>query len=144
MKYKILRLLLFAALIAGGLVTVFPFVWMVLSSFKSNGEIEALNQTLLPQVPVLENYLNLQNNFNFLQYFFNSVFIAVVVTLLVIYTSCLCGYVLGKYEFKGKNLIFAVVMMTMMVPWSVTIIPRYTMFVKAGLHDEAAHGVHSQ
>ena len=50
MKYKILRLLLFAALIAGGLVTVFPFVWMVLSSFKSNGEIEALNQTLLPQV----------------------------------------------------------------------------------------------
>ena len=135
MKYKILRLLLFAALIAGGLVTVFPFVWMVLSSFKSNGEIEALNQTLLPQVPVLENYLNLQNNFNFLQYFFNSVFIAVVVTLLVIYTSCLCGYVLGKYEFKGKNLIFAVVMMTMMVPWSVTIIPRYTMFVKAGLQD---------
>ena len=69
MKYKILRLLLLAALIAGGLVTVFPFVWMVLSSFKSNGEIEALNQTLLPQVPVLENYLNLQNNFNFLQYF---------------------------------------------------------------------------
>ena len=124
MKYKILRLLLFAALISGGLVTVFPFVWMVLSSFKSNGEIEALNQTLLPQVPVLENYLNLQNNFNFLQYFFNSVLIAVVVTLLVIYTRCLCGYVLGKYEFKGKNLIFAVVMMTMLVPWSVTIIPR--------------------
>ena len=74
MKYKILRLLLFAALIAGGLVTVFPFVWMVLSSFKSNGEIEALNQTLLPQVPVLENYLNLQNNFNFYNSFFNSVF----------------------------------------------------------------------
>ena len=40
--------------------------------------------------------MNLQNNFNFLQYFLNSVFVAVAVTLLVIYTSCLCGYVLGK------------------------------------------------
>ena len=135
MKIKAMQTGMLAALVIGGLLTVFPFVWMVLSSFKSNGEIEALEQTLLPQTPVLENYLNLQNNFNFLQYFLNSVFVAVAVTLLVIYTSCLCGYVLGKYNFRGKNLIFAVVMMTMMVPWSVTIIPRYTMFVQAGLQD---------
>lgn len=135
MKIKAMQIGMLAALVIGGLLTVFPFVWMVLSSFKSNGEIEALEQTLLPQTPVLENYLNLQNNFNFLQYFLNSVFVAVAVTLLVIYTSCLCGYVLGKYNFRGKNLIFAVVMMTMMVPWSVTIIPRYTMFVQAGLQD---------
>ena len=96
MKIKAMQIGMLAALVIGGLLTVFPFVWMVLSSFKSNGEIEALEQTLLPQTPVLENYLNLQNNFNFLQYFLNSVFVAVAVTLLVIYTSCLCGYVLGK------------------------------------------------
>ena len=117
MKIKAMQIGMLAALVIGGLLTVFPFVWMVLSSFKSNGEIEALEQTLLPQTPVLENYLNLQNNFNFLQYFLNSVFVAVAV------------------NFRGKNLIFAVVMMTMMVPWSVTIIPRYTMFVQAGLQD---------
>lgn len=135
MKQKILKSVLFVVLCFAGIITVLPFVWMVLSSFKTNGEIEALNQTLIPLKPTLDNYLNLQSNFDFLRYFTNSIVIAVAVTLIVVYTSCICGYVLGKYKFRGKNLIFGIVMMTMMVPWSVTIIPRYTMFVKAGLLD---------
>lgn len=135
MKHKILKAVLFVVLCLAGVVTVLPFVWMVLSSFKTNGEIEALEQTLLPKAPIFDNYLNLQQNFNFLGYFTNSILIAVVVTVLVVYTSCICGYVLGKYQFKGKNIIFGFVMMTMMIPWSVTIIPRYTMFMKAGLQD---------
>ena len=157
MKHKVLKAVLFVVLCLAGVVTVLPFVWMVLSSFKTNGEIEALEQTLLPKAPIFDNYLNLQQNFNFLGYFTNSILIAVVVTVLVVYTSCIsertgtnitttvtvlvvytsciCGYVLGKYQFKGKNIIFGFVMMTMMIPWSVTIIPRYTMFMKAGLQD---------
>ena len=55
MKIKAMQIGMLAALVIGGLLTVFPFVWMVLSSFKSNGEIEALEQTLLPHTPVLEN-----------------------------------------------------------------------------------------
>ena len=135
MKHKTLTTVLYIVLALLGVVTVFPFVWMVLSSFKTNAEISSLNQTLLPQEFTLNNYTSLQSNFNFLRYFANSVFIAVVVTVLVIYISCLCGFVLSKYEFKGKNLIFGFVMMTMMIPWSVTIISRYTMFMKAGLQD---------
>lgn len=135
MKQKILKTILFIVLCILGVITVFPFVWMVLSSFKSNGEIESLSQTLLPQQPTLDNYLNLQQNFDFLRYFANSILIAVIATVIVVYTSCICGYVLGKYKFRGKNIIFGFVMMTMMVPWSVTIIPRYTMFMKAGLLD---------
>ncbi len=135
MKQRVLKITLFVILCLAGAATVLPFLWMLLSSFKTNAEIEALEQSFLPRHPTLENYINLQNNFDFLRYFANSILIALVVTILVIYTSCICGYVLGKYKFKGKNLIFGVVMMTMMVPWSVTIIPRYTMFVKAGLLD---------
>ena len=135
MKHKVLKTILFIVLCLAGVVTVLPFVWMVFSSFKTNGEIEALEQTILPKEPILDNYLNLQENFNFLGYFTNSIMIAVIVTVLVVYTSCICGYVLGKYQFKGKNVIFGFVMMTMMIPWSVTIIPRYTMFMKAGLQD---------
>ena len=88
-----------------------------------------------PSSLLWKNYTSLQSNFNFLRYFANSVFIAVVVTVLVIYISCLCGFVLSKYQFRGRNLIFGFVMMTMMIPWSVTIISRYTMFMKAGLQD---------
>lgn len=134
MKHKILKTALYIVLALLGVITVFPFVWMVLSSFKTNGEIQSIVQTL-PQEATIDNYMNLQQTFDFLRYFMNSIFIAVAVTAIVIYTSCLCGYVLGKYQFKGKNVIFGFVMMTMMVPWSVTIIPRYTMFMEAGLQD---------
>lgn len=134
-KQRVMSVTLFIVLILAGIVTVVPFVWMVLSSFKTNAEISSLHQTLIPQEFTLDNYTSLQSNFNFLRYFANSVFIAVVVTVLVIYISCLCGFVLSKYEFRGKNLIFSFVMMTMMIPWSVTIISRYTMFMKAGLQD---------
>ena len=135
MKKKILSAVLFVILALAGVLTVVPFIWMVLSSFKTNAEISALHQTLLPQQFTLENYLSLQSNFNFLRYFANSVLIAAVVTALVIYISCICGFVLSKYQFRGKNLIFGFVMMTMMIPWSVTIISRYTMFMEAGLQD---------
>ena len=134
-KKKTLSAVLFIALILVGVVTVVPFIWMVASSFKSNAEISALDQTVLPKLFTLENYKNLQENFDFLTYFANSIFITVVVTLLVVYISTLCGYVLSKYKFRGKNLLFGAVLMTMMVPWAVTIIPRYTMFMKAGLQD---------
>lgn len=135
MKKQTLRAALYIVLAVVGIITVLPFVWMILSSFKTNEEISALHQTLLPQNFTLENYTSLQSNFNFLQYFGNSVMIAVIVTVLVVYISCLCGFVMSKYEFKGKNLIFGFVMMTMMIPWSVTIISRYTMFMKSGLLD---------
>lgn len=103
MKHKVLKTALYVVLALVGVITVFPFVWMVLSSFKTNGEIQSIVQTLLPQEPTTDNYMNLQQTFDFLRYFMNSIFIAVAVTVLVIYTSCLCGYVLGKYQFKGKN-----------------------------------------
>ena len=135
MKKRILKSILNIVLLMVGLITVFPFIWMILSSFKSNEEISALNQTLLPQNFTLENYTSLQSNFNFLRYFGNSVLVAVIVTVLVVYFSCICGFVLSKYEFKGKNILFGFVMMTMMIPWSVTIISRYTMFMEAGLQD---------
>ena len=135
MKRKVMSAALFVVLLLTGVLTVVPFVWMVLSSFKTNAEISALEQTLLPRAFTLENYSSLQSNFNFLRYFGNSVFIAVIVTVLVIYISCICGFVLSKYQFRGKNLIFGFIMMTMMIPWSVTIISRYTMFVEAGLQD---------
>ena len=99
MKHKTLKTALYIVLALLGVVTVFPFVWMVLSSFKTNNEIQSIVQTLIPQEAIVDNYLNLQQTFDFLRYFLNSIFIAVAVTVIVIYTSCLCGYVLGKYQF---------------------------------------------
>ena len=112
-----------------------PFVWMLLSSFKYNCEIVALSQSLFPRQFTVDNYMGIHKTFNFLRFFFNSIFTTVLVTLLVIYTSTISGYVFAKYEFRGKNLLFSLILSTMMIPWFVTIIPRYSMILQLGWID---------
>ena len=138
MRLKPASIVLHVGLLAAALVTVFPFAWMVLSAFKSNAEINALDQTLLPQEWTFENFVNIQENFDFLRLFANSVILSVTITAIVVYTSCLAGFVIAKYRFRGRELLFGFVLSTMMVPWAVTIIPRYTMFIDAGLRDSWA------
>lgn len=99
---QVLKILLNIVLILAGVLTVIPFIWMVCSSFKTNAEISALDQSLFPKEPTLINYLSLQENFDFLTYFLNSICITLAITALVIYTSTVCGYVLSKYEFKKR------------------------------------------
>lgn len=130
---KVRIVALHVALIIVGVITVFPFVWMLLSAFKKNSEIRALDQTFFPQEWTFDNFLNIQDRFNFLQLFGNSVFLSVTITAICIYTSCLAGFVLGKYAFRGRVALFSFILGTMMFPWAVTIIPRYTMFSEAGL-----------
>ena len=115
------------ALLVFGLLAIVPFVWMVLSAFKSNVEINALNQTFFPLAPTLENFQNVLQKFDFSRYFINSLGYAIIITVLTIYTSAISGFVLCKYRFKGRDALFTLILMTMMVPGVVTIIPRFTM-----------------
>ena len=81
MKRKISRIALYAILILLGIVTVYPFVWMVFSSFKQNREIMALEQHLLPQAFIVDNYINMNNRFNFLRFFGNSLVVTLAITV---------------------------------------------------------------
>lgn len=130
---KLQTTVLHIGLVLAGIVTVFPFVWMLLSAFKPNSEIRSLDQTLLPREWTFENFLNIQENFDFLRLFTNSVILSLVITVIVIYTSTITGYVLGKYIFRGRGMLFGFILGTMMIPWAVTIIPRYTIFSDVGL-----------
>lgn len=135
MRRKISTVALNLLLIVLGLITVYPFVWMLSSSFKQNKEIMALEQHLLPQIFTVNNYITMNSRFNFMRFFANSLLVTIVVTLAVIYTSTICGFVLSKYKFKGRNLLFGFVLSTMMIPWCVTIIPKYSMIQKFGWLD---------
>lgn len=135
MKQKWSSIILNVVLLLVGVITVFPFVWMILSSFKTNSEIFSLQQSFWPREFTFDNYVSMQTNFNFLRFFGNSLFISIVTTVLIVYTSTICGFVLSKYEFKGRKLIFGFVMSTMMIPWAVTIIPKYTMIQSFGWMD---------
>ena len=135
MKNKSFYVILNTVLLLLGVVTVFPFVWMLLSSFKNNSEICTLNQSFIPKIFTFDNYVSMQTNFDFLRFFGNSLFLATATTVIIVYTSTICGFVLSKYEFKGRKLIFAFVLSTMMIPWAVTIIPKYTMIESFGWMD---------
>lgn len=114
------------------LVTIVPFVWMLLSSFAPNSEIVKIGGSLFPTPSTLSNFTDVQEKFDFMRMFFNSLFVAVLTTVIIIYTSALMGFVFSKFHFKGKNILFGIVLSTMMLPWAVTIIPKYEMMVDFG------------
>lgn len=138
MKRALSSWCLHAALAVAGVVTVFPFAWMLLSAFKPNSEIVGADQTFLPQQWTWENFTSIQDDLDFFRLFANSVGLSVTITIIAVYTSLIAGFVFGKYEFRGRGAVFALILSTMMIPWAVVIIPRYTMFADAGLRDSYA------
>lgn len=89
--------------------------------------VMSLPPRLLPQVPTLENYRTVIAE-NIGRYFFNSTYIALIRTVVPVYTSTLLGYVFAKFEFRFKSFVFTLIIATMMVPWITTIIPLYNLF----------------
>lgn len=116
-------------------VTLLPFLWMVLASFKPMNEIQLLNP--FPSVWHPENYTDVLNNkdISFKRYYFNSIFIAAWVTLLSCFTSSLAAYAFARLRWPGRDHIFKLYLATMMIPGVVTMIPNYTLMVKLHLLD---------
>lgn len=124
-------LLVSIALIA----VIAPFVWMVLGSFKTDGELRQAPPTWWPQLPTLDNYTQLFAGLNFAQYFMNSVIVAVAVTVGNLLFCSMLGYALALLNFRFKNVILAVVLGTLMIPGVVLFIPQYVLVVNLGLAD---------
>ena len=123
--------LLTVALIA----VVAPFAWMVLGSFKGEGELRQVPPTWLPESASLDNYTQLFDKLNFGQFFTNSIVVAVVVTAGNLIFCSMLGYALAMLDFKGKKLIFTAVMTTLMIPGVVTFVPLFVLVANAGLID---------
>jgi multiple sugar transport system permease protein/raffinose/stachyose/melibiose transport system permease protein len=134
-KARVAVILLNTALLIGCLFTITPLLWMIVSSFKTNAELSALSQTFLPQAPTMQNFLAVLEKFNLARFFGNSLIYALSVTVISTYTSVLAGFVLSKYHFRGRNVLFTCILMTMMVPGVVTIIPRYSLMQTLGWLD---------
>jgi multiple sugar transport system permease protein len=116
-------------------LVVTPFVWMVLGSVKSNAELRMVPPTWLPEQITWDNYTELFTRLNFGTYFLNSTLVAAVVTAGNLLFCSMVGYVLGMLEFRGKNVLFAVIMGTLMIPGLVTFVPLFVLVVNAGLAD---------
>ncbi|UOQ87430.1 carbohydrate ABC transporter permease [Gracilibacillus salinarum] len=116
----------------GGLLVSLPFIWMVLSSFKTEQEVLSIPPTLFPQDPTMEHFVNLFQNLNFDVYLLNTLII-VACSMIGLFLNTMAGYGFGKFQFKGKETWFVVVLITMMLPGQVTMIPTYLLLNEMGL-----------
>lgn len=122
-------------LIAAVLISLFPFYLMFVSSTLTTGEILSIPPKLSFGNNFSQNLLNLQEKMDVGKVMFNSLFISIVYTLLTIVLNSMAGYALAKFSFKGKNIIFAAIMGTMMIPAQVLYIPQFTMMTAIGWAD---------
>jgi multiple sugar transport system permease protein len=127
------RIALYAVLIAGLLVVVGPFVWMLLSSIKPEGEIRRVPPTWLPETFTLENYQQLFTRMDFPRFFANSVIVAVAITLGNLVFCSMLGYALAKLRFPGRRALFGIVLGMLMVPGMVMFVPQFVLVSNLGL-----------
>lgn len=128
--WKVHHLLLYLILVVGSLAMIFPFLWMVATSFKPPAEI--YNLSLIPQEPTLDNYKTVLLKTFFLRWFFNSFLVAGCTTLSVLFFDSLVGYTLAKYDFPGRYAIFIAILSSLMIPTEMLVIPWYMMSTRLG------------
>ena len=125
--------LIYTLLTLGLIIMIVPFVWMILSSLKGPAELAHLPPTWLPTAPTLINYSNLFTQLNFPVYFLNSVILAVSITVLNLLFCSMLGYAIAKMKFRGKNVLFLLVLATFMIPSAVTLVPLFVLMSNLGL-----------
>jgi ABC-type glycerol-3-phosphate transport system permease component len=123
-------------LIAACAIVIMPLAWMVLTALKTHEDVFNQPPWWIPPHPVLmENIEKVFARIDFGRYFVNSLFVSTAITLLDLFFSTLAGYALAKYEFPGKRIIFALTIMTMMVPFIVIVVPQYILVRDLGWLD---------
>jgi multiple sugar transport system permease protein len=120
---------LYVALLVGAVVMAFPYYWMLVSSFKIPEHIFSYPPQLLPEA-YLGNYENLFAWLPFLRNAFNSLVIAVGGTSLSLFFASLAGFGFAKYRFKGRNVLFYIMLATMMIPEQVAMIPNFIILTR--------------
>lgn len=135
LKHKFRFNFAYVILTIGSLIALLPFIWMILSSFKTLKEVRQIPPTFFPQKFTLDNYEKVLTDEDLpLGLFYrNSAIIAVANVIQVLFTSSLFGYIFAKYEFKGKKALFWFIMSLMMIPQQITMIPGYLILAKLGL-----------
>jgi multiple sugar transport system permease protein len=127
------RAVVWVLLLAGGILMVMPFVYMLSTSLKSNAEVYELS--LLPRAPTLANYQRLAGASGFPRWFLNSLAIAVVTTASVLFFDSLVGYTLAKFRFRGRRAVFLGILSTLMIPTEMLVLPWYVMSKNLGWLD---------
>lgn len=131
-RRKLLAFWIAVALVIGALLTAFPLYWMISGSLKPGRESLDYPPTLFPHEPTLVNYKELFTELDFGRYLVNTL-VVVAIGAVGVLLMAMAGYAFAKFEFRGKGLLFFVVLATLMIPVQVTMIPTYLILTRINL-----------
>lgn len=125
---KLRRLSMYLFLSVAAFISIFPFLWMIISS--SNASVDITRGRLLPGMHFMDNLRNLLESVNILNAMKNSLIVAVSTTLLALLIASLAGYGFEIYRSKAKDIVFNILLLSMMIPFAAMMIPLYRLFGK--------------
>lgn len=128
------RIVIYFVLFLGVFITLFPFVWMILSSFKSNIESVQVPPTIIPKEWVMDGYFRSWER-NIVTPYINTIIVAIGITFFQLLTASMAAYAFARINFPGRNILFFVVLCMMMVPQNMTLIPKFHIVRALGGYD---------
>lgn len=135
-KIKKSNLIIHICLILGACIMILPFVWMVLTSFKTVSESTSMNPfVFLPTKWRVENYFEVIKQNNFLRLYYNTFFMMALRILFGVGFSAMAAYAFARLTFPGRDFFFGIVLFQMMVPVQIFIIPQYLMVDRIGMRN---------
>ena len=134
-KKTISTVLIYAVLIIGSLIMVFPFIWMLLTAVKTNAEVLQVPPTILPQNWDFSSFTKVLDLLPFGKLYLNTGLMILFRVVCAVLFSSMAGFAFAKLDFKGKNILFTLVIIQQMIPGQIFIIPQYEMVAGLGMTD---------
>lgn len=135
---KINKIIIYIVLILFAFTMLVPFVWMVLTAFKTTAETMQVDPfVLVPKVWQVENFGKVVAAMDFVKLYINTILMIALRVLCAVLTATISGYAFARLHFKGKNFMFGIVLFQMMIPVQIFIIPQYVMVSKLHITNTA-------
>ena len=126
------RIFLFLIIILGAFIMIVPFMWMFVTSLKEEGQVFTWPPQWIPKPVSIHGYISIFNIMPLIRYILNTIFVSTTVTIGALFFSSLAGFAFSKYEFPGRDLIFFILLSTLMIPGQVTLIPVFLIVKNLG------------
>ena len=140
---KIISLVIVYAFLAFmAVVVLLPFYWMIITSLKNTTEIRATTQTFFPATIMWSNYVEVFRQFDFVTYLINTLVVGIISTIGTIVTTIFAAFAFARLNFKGKDIMFAILLATMMIPGEMMVITNYITVANFGWLNDTRWGAY--
>lgn len=123
---------LYVTLTIGALISLFPFYWAFIGATNESGKLFSKQLSFAPGTKLIENVINLNESIGISRVMFNSLFVSLTYTCVSLLVCTMAAYAFAKFEFKGRDTIFAIFLLSMMIPYHATVIPLFKMMAAFG------------